>query len=314
MPCGQQWSPCFRPRIDPIRWAVTARGSPTGCASMRCLSSCSWVDAEQLVGGAVSDTTLRARRDEWESIGIFSALVEEALHAYDKIIGLGLTETAVDGSQHKAPMGGEGTGPNPTDRGKSGWKWSLLTDRSGIPIGWATEGANRHDTVLFAPTLDTANQRGLLPDIETLHLDRGYDSKAVRSTCRALGLDDIACARQHHDGKKPGTKRSPRPRPLGMRWPVERTNSWLSNFGQQLRRRTDRKTTHRLAQMALVITLHHRKAHRLERSLGSLTDAPIRGCSYSGIGNSSARGSPRAANRVSSVPAAAIARSSDPRT
>ncbi len=40
--------------------------------------------------------------------------------------------------------------------------------------------------------------------------------------------------------------------PLGMRWPVERTNSWLSNFGQ-LRRNTDRCSAHRLAQMALAV-------------------------------------------------------------
>jgi len=38
------------------------------------------------------------------------------------------------------------------------------------------------------------------------------------------------------------------------RWPVERTNSWLSNFGQ-LRRSTDRSPSNRLAQMALAVTL-----------------------------------------------------------
>jgi len=42
--------------------------------------------------------------------------------------------------------------------------------------------------------------------------------------------------------------------PLGLRWPVERTNSWLSNFGQ-MRRNTDRKPAHRLTQLALAITL-----------------------------------------------------------
>lgn len=40
---------------------------------------------------------------------------------------------------------------------------------------------------------------------------------------------------------------------MGLRWPVERTNSWLSNFGQ-LRRNTDWWSTHRLAQLALAIT------------------------------------------------------------
>jgi len=39
---------------------------------------------------------------------------------------------------------------------------------------------------------------------------------------------------------------------MGLRWPVERTNSWLSNFGA-LRRNNDRKSAHRLAQLALTI-------------------------------------------------------------
>ena len=40
--------------------------------------------------------------------------------------------------------------------------------------------------------------------------------------------------------------------PLGLRWSVERTNSWLSNFGQ-LRRSTDRNTRARLGQLALAV-------------------------------------------------------------
>jgi hypothetical protein len=39
-----------------------------------------------------------------------------------------------------------------------------------------------------------------------------------------------------------------------MRWPVERTNSWLSNFGQ-LRRNTDRRILQRLGQFALAVAL-----------------------------------------------------------
>jgi transposase len=220
---------------------------------VRLVTGCSWVDAEQLVGRAVSDTTLRGRRDEWQAAGVFAAVVEEALRSYDRIIGLDLSEAAVDGSQHKAPRGGEGTGPNPVDRGRSGWKWSLLTDRAGIPIGWATDGANRHDTVLFEPTLEDAAMRGLLIDVETLHLDRGYDSNAVRQHCAERGLDDVICAKQ----RRPGSRKADgptRPVPLGMRWPIERTNAWLVNFGQ-LRRNTDRKVDHRLAEMALAIAL-----------------------------------------------------------
>ena len=47
---------------------------------IRLVTGCSWVDAERLVGGAVSDTTLRARRDEWEKCGVIAKVVEEALH------------------------------------------------------------------------------------------------------------------------------------------------------------------------------------------------------------------------------------------
>ncbi|MGH3847433.1 MAG: hypothetical protein ACRDS0_39330, partial [Pseudonocardiaceae bacterium] len=77
--------------------------------------------------------------------GCFHQLRAEALAVFDRIIGLDLSEVAVDGSLHKAPYGGEGTGPNPCDRGKCGWKWSLGVERHKIPLGWAIEGANRND-------------------------------------------------------------------------------------------------------------------------------------------------------------------------
>lgn len=249
--------------LEPLLPAPPADAHPLGCHRrrvtdrvcfegivIRLATGCSWVDAERLLGGAVSDTTLRARRDEWLAAGVFDAHVEEAIAAYDRIIELDLSECAVDGSQHKAPCGGEGTGPNPTDRAKSGWKWSLFTDRNGIPVGWATDGANRHDTVLFESTVTRVVERGLLADIETLHLDRGYDSAAVRDLCARLGVTDLVGARRRRAGEpKPNKKLT-----LGMRWPVERTNSWLSNFGQ-LRRNTDRRIAHRLAQLALAVVM-----------------------------------------------------------
>ena len=49
-------------------------------------------------------------------------------------------------------------------------------------------------------------------------------------------------------------RRSKEPLTLGLRRPVERTNSWFSNFGQ-LRRNTDRFSRQRLGQVALAITL-----------------------------------------------------------
>jgi transposase len=190
---------------------------------IRLVIGCAWVDVERLMGNVVSDTTLRHRRDEWIRAGVFDRLADEAVTSYDRVIGLDLSECSVDGSQHKAPLGGEGTGPSPVDRGKRGWKWSLFADRHGIP---------------------------LLADCETLHLDRGYDNGVVRRAVADAGIDDLVCSKV----RRPGTATAKKIVPLGLRWPIERTNSWLSNFGQ-LRRNTDRSSLHRVAQLALAITL-----------------------------------------------------------
>lgn len=247
--------------VEPLLPPVAVDEHPLGChrprASdravfdvilVRLVTGCSWVDAERLCGNKVSDTTVRGRRDDWIAAGVFDRLTAEALAGYDRIIELDLSECAVDGSQHKAPCGGDGTGKNPTDRGRFGWKWSLCTDRNGIPIGWATDGANRHDTVLFEPTLTEVIDRGLLADVETLHLDRGYDSGPIRELCAKLGITDLVGARKRRRGEPAPAKKLT----LGMRWPVERTNSWLANFGQ-LRRNTDRRIAHRLAQLSLAV-------------------------------------------------------------
>lgn len=235
---------CHRHRISArtCLWAIL----------VRLVTGCSWVDAERLVGG-VSDTTLRTRRDEWVVAGVFDVLAEQMLITYDERIGLSLRDTSVDGSVHKAPCGGEATGKNPVDRGKLGWKWSIATDSAGIPVGWVSEGANRHDSILLPATLAQVGMRGLLGAIEMLHLDRGYDTPNVRAAVAAAGIPELVAPRVR--AKISTRSRQPRlPVPLGLRWPVERTNSWLSNYGQ-LRRNTDRKREHRDAQLAFVIAI-----------------------------------------------------------
>lgn len=236
---------CHRPRV-PDKVCLFAM-------LVRLVTGCSWVDAEALTGGAVSDTTLRTRRDEWVAAGVFDSLVESALAAYDAKVGLAPAEAAADGCVQKAPCGGEGTGRNPVDRGKLGWKWSLATDANGIPMGWAIDGANRHDSKLLALTLDAVDDQGLLEEIETLYLDRGYarNNNVVRTAAEA-GIDHLVVS-QVRD-RQPGRPRQPSKVALGKRWVVERTNSWLSNYGQ-LRRNTDRKSSHRAAQLAFVVAI-----------------------------------------------------------
>jgi transposase len=126
----------------------------------------------------------------------------------------------------------------------------VATDANGVSIGWVAEGANRNDSILLAPTLDDVKDRGLLVDIETLWLDRGYDSALTRTRLVERGITDAVIAKKRKRGSASGTTRQP----MRLRWPVERTKSWLSNFGQ-LRRNTDRFSAHRLAQFALAVAL-----------------------------------------------------------
>ena len=176
---------------------------------VRLVTGCSSEDAERLCGNKISDTTVRSRRDEWEKAGVFEAIANEALLAYDKVIGLRLSDVALDGSLHKAPAGGEGTGKNPTDRGKGGWKWSIVTELSGIPFGWTADGANRNDSVLLEPTLDDANERGWLSQVSTIWLDRGYDSDATLGRLAERHIDDAVIAKKRKRGS-PGKRRSSR--------------------------------------------------------------------------------------------------------
>jgi transposase len=234
---------CHRPRVDARRcfFGIVAR----------LVTGASWDTVGRLVG--VSESTLLRRRTEWQRAGVFTQLAELALSAYDTMIGLRLDEISIDGSVHKAPMGGEGTGPSPVDRGKRGWKWSMASDGSGVPIAWVPGAANTPDTRLLDDTLDVLDARGFEIEIEQAHLDRGYDAVAVRDGFAESGIDaHIVHRAKHVRGRKYGS-RARNKVPLGRRWKVERANSWLSNFGQ-LRRNTDRKPIQREAAMDLAVT------------------------------------------------------------
>jgi len=218
---------------------------------VRLVTGCSWDVAARIVH--VGESTLRRRRDQWLRAGVFGVLAREALEAYDRVIGLDLSDVAIDGSLHKAPAGGEGTGKNPTDRGRLGWKWSIATDRNGIPIAWAPEAANRHDSQLLEETLSILDFRGYEVELATVHLDRGYDFTLVRDLLAEGGIDAVIPLRRNAKTRT-GTRRAKLTVSLGQRWPVERANSWLTNFGA-LRRNTDRKLVHREAALDLAVAL-----------------------------------------------------------
>jgi len=128
----------------------------------------------------------------------------------------------------KAPLGGEQTGKNPTDRGKIGTKRSLLTDGEGVPLGLAVSGANTHDKKLVEATLQSIPVERPEPTAkEPQHMcqDKGYDYPDVRELVAAYGYS----AHIPHRGEDP-SQRKKIPGYRARRWVVERTHSWFNRF------------------------------------------------------------------------------------
>jgi transposase len=120
------------------------------------------------------------------------------------------------------------TGPNPTDRGKSGTKRSTHTEGRGVPIGLAVAGANRNDMKLVQETLESipVERPQPTPDApQGLCLDKGYDYDAVRETVAAYGYT----AHIRMRGEEATAKREI-PGYRARRWVVERTHSWMNRF------------------------------------------------------------------------------------
>ena len=139
---------CHRPRIsDRLRF----RG-----ILIRLVTGCSWVASEQLLDKAVSDTTLRTRRDEWVAAGVFDALATEAIEAYDRIYGLDLGETTGRQLSSQSALRRPGNREKPHRPGKTRLEMVPGNRPQRYPLGWAADGANRHNSILFDPTLTTA--------------------------------------------------------------------------------------------------------------------------------------------------------------
>lgn len=76
-----------------------------------------------------ASTTVYDRFRLWEKQGFFTQLWQSGLQEFDELVGLDWEWQSLDGVMTKAPLGGEATGPNPTDRAKRGTKRSRASVR-----------------------------------------------------------------------------------------------------------------------------------------------------------------------------------------
>jgi putative transposase len=160
------------------------------------------------------------------------------------------------------PLGGDATGPDPTNRGKRGTKRHVLTDRRGAPLGAALSGANRADMKVAEATLDSvvvARPRPTRRRPQHLCRDKGFDFPETRQAAEARGYS-VHTPHKREDRPLP----PPQERHPARRWVVERTNSWHNRF-RKLRIRYEKKPENYLGlvQMACCLIVY-----RLRLDLG----------------------------------------------
>ena len=92
--------------------------------------------------GICSSSSAHRRFQEWEQAGVFHEFWRRGLLAYDEQVGIDWDWLAADGAMTKAPLGGEKTGPNPTDRAKKG----RSARSSQTPLGCRSDSRTRAPT------------------------------------------------------------------------------------------------------------------------------------------------------------------------
>lgn len=189
-------------------------------------TGCQWKAVHKSWFG-VSASVLHQRFQLWQSMGVFEHLMRALVKFYGKRRRIKWCWQSVDSKSCPAPLGGEGTGRNPTDRGKRGSKLHLLVDARGAPLAVYISGANRHDKwgaaqlivsiVVARPKSEQhfCADRGYdYPDVHAVVVEEQYVAHIKHRRRRGEAVLEVCLA--------PGEKTYP-----ARRWVLERTLGWL---------------------------------------------------------------------------------------
>ncbi len=130
------------------------------------------------------------------------------------------------------------TGPNPVDRGKTGSKIHVLSDRAGLPLSVAVSAANTNDADALKPLVRA------IPAIKSrrgprrrkpgkLHADKAYDHTELRDWVRNRGIGVRIARKGIESSQKLGKHR----------WVIERSIAWLFGY-HRLNIRYERYANH----------------------------------------------------------------------
>ena len=208
-------------------------------------TGCQWNALPRSLGAS---STVHDRFQEWRKAGVFKRMWIDSLLLYDKESGIDWKWQAMDdGVITKVPLGGKGTGANPTDRAKSGTKRSVLVDGKGVPISVSVDGANRHDMKMSKATLQSIviyRPKPTMRSKQHMCLDKGYDFPEVYELLEEYEYTIHIPLR----GEKTSNKRNTIPGYRARHWVVERTYSWMNRF-RRLLIRWDKKVENHIAML-----------------------------------------------------------------
>jgi putative transposase len=214
-------------------------------------SGCQWKGLKKEWYGASS--SLHARFQAWNRAGLWKKMHRVMVKYYHKKRHIQWRWESIDSKMVPAPLGGELTGPNPTDRGKRGTKRHILVDGRGAPLGVIVTAANDHDITCALKVVNSA----LVPRPKTIyrvhHLcaDKGYDSEPFRRKLLKRHFRPHIPKREY--ASQPPEPKENAQRYPARRWVVERTLSWQNDF-RSLRIRWAKKPGNWLALIYLACT------------------------------------------------------------
>jgi transposase len=182
-----------------------------------------WEDLPSEMGCGCGMTCWR-RLQAWQQAGVWFRLYQVLLDRLDDADKIDWARAAVDSTFARAFGGVEGSGKNPTDRGRPGVKQHVLVDAQGIPLAGEVTAANVPEIKELLPLVDSCGpldeQGEPQRRPEEVYGDRAYDSEPHREELRRREVEPKLAKRNTGHGSGLGV----------FRWVAERTISWLHGF------------------------------------------------------------------------------------
>jgi transposase len=182
-----------------------------------------WEDLPAEMGCGCGMTCWR-RLQAWHQAGVWTQLQQVLLERLDDGHAINWARAAIDSTFARAKGGVEGSGKNPTDRGRPGVKQHVLVDANGVPLAGDVTPANVPEVKELVPLVDSCGplDEGGEPKRrpEKVYGDRAFDSEPHREKMRQRGIEPVFAKRNTESGSGLGV----------YRWVVERTIAWLHDF------------------------------------------------------------------------------------